>query len=115
MDPIEDPSDDSDDDSKADDRGEFGTYIAIDEIMIRFFGCSHFTHRIKNKPVKEGYKWFMIADRKTYYVYNITLDERTAGNNGRGLMRLSLRKGIVRYCHASNTLCNHLWKRQKKQ
>ena len=118
MDPIEDPSEDSDDDSEPDDRGEvtlwfdkiaplltifrtvslslivqFGTYIAIDEMMIRFFGRSHFTHRMKNKPVKEGYKWFVMADSKTSYVYNITPDGRTAGNNGRGADEVVIEEG----------------------
>ena len=31
-----------------------GTILAPDEMMIRFMGRSHETHRIKNKPIKEG-------------------------------------------------------------
>ena len=31
-----------------------GTYLALDEMMIRFCGRSEETHRIKNKPSKKG-------------------------------------------------------------
>eukprot|EP00957_Ditylum_brightwellii_P113447 8649744-Ditylum_brightwellii.AAC.1 len=82
MDPLKDPSDDLDGDSNSDDSGEFEAYIAINEMMIRFFGYSHFKHRVKNKSDKEMYKWFVMAGSKTSYVYNITPDGRRAGTNG---------------------------------
>ena len=40
----------------------FGTYLSIDETMIRFSGRSLQTHIIKNKQAKEGYKWFVLTD-----------------------------------------------------
>ena len=140
MDPIEDPSEDSDDDSEPDDRGEvtlwfdkiaplltifrtvslslivqFGTYIAIDEMMIRFCGRSHFTHRMKNKPVKEGYKWFVMADSKTSYVYNITPDGRTAGNNGRGADEVVIEEGDGKILSCIKHLVQPLVGETKKQ
>eukprot|EP00957_Ditylum_brightwellii_P075500 5738453-Ditylum_brightwellii.AAC.1 len=54
-------------------------------MMIRFFGRSMYTHRIKHKPVKEGYKWFVLADSKTSFILNLTPDERSAGQKGRGI------------------------------
>lgn len=41
-----------------------GLNLALDE-MIRFTGRSVETHRLKNKPVDEGYKFFCLADSKT--------------------------------------------------
>lgn len=35
-----------------------GTFLSLDEMMIRFFGCSIETHRMKNKPIKEGFNFF---------------------------------------------------------
>eukprot|EP00593_Proboscia_inermis_P000329 CAMPEP_0171296326 /NCGR_PEP_ID=MMETSP0816-20121228/4979_1 /TAXON_ID=420281 /ORGANISM="Proboscia inermis, Strain CCAP1064/1" /LENGTH=128 /DNA_ID=CAMNT_0011769667 /DNA_START=287 /DNA_END=673 /DNA_ORIENTATION=- len=32
-----------------------GTFLSLDEMMIRFFGRSIETHQMKNKPIKEGY------------------------------------------------------------
>eukprot|EP00957_Ditylum_brightwellii_P043219 3275560-Ditylum_brightwellii.AAC.1 len=43
------------------------------------------THCMKNKPVKEGYKLFVLACSKTSFVLNLTPDRRTAGSEGRGL------------------------------
>ena len=34
-----------------------GTVLALDEMMTCFMGRSHETHRIKNKPIKEGYNF----------------------------------------------------------
>ena len=34
-----------------------GTHLALDEQMIRFMGRSLKTHRMKNKPIKEGFKF----------------------------------------------------------
>jgi len=38
-----------------------GTHLALDEQMIRFMGRSLETHRMKNKPIKEGFKFFVLA------------------------------------------------------
>ena len=59
----------------------FGTYLSIDEIMIRFSGQSSQTHVIKNKPVKEGYRWFVLIDSITSYILNFTPDGRTVGKD----------------------------------
>ncbi len=37
--------------------------VAIDEIMVRFFGRSLHTYKIPGKPIKQGYKIFALADR----------------------------------------------------
>ena len=37
------------------------TVLAIDEMMICFMGRPHETHRIKNKPIKEGYIFFWLS------------------------------------------------------
>eukprot|EP00957_Ditylum_brightwellii_P098186 7481149-Ditylum_brightwellii.AAC.1 len=56
------------------------------------------THCMKNKPVKEGYKWFVLACSKTSFDLNLTPDVRTAGSEGRGLdetERDTLREGKI--------------------
>eukprot|EP00957_Ditylum_brightwellii_P024124 1819387-Ditylum_brightwellii.AAC.1 len=63
----------------------FGTYWAINEMTIQFFGRSNMTHHMKNKHVKEEYKWFVLACSKTSLVLNLTPDGRTASSEGRGL------------------------------
>ena len=40
--------------------------------MIRFRGRSNQTHRIKNKPIKEGYKFFVLACAWTGFILNFT-------------------------------------------
>jgi hypothetical protein len=59
---------------------QLGTYLAIDEMMIKYSGRSKETIRIKNKPIKEGFKLFVLA---TYqgYVVNFTPEGRFASNN----------------------------------
>lgn len=37
--------------------------VSIDETMIRGFGRSHHTFKMPNKPIKQGYKLFAIADQ----------------------------------------------------
>lgn len=39
------------------------TNIAINELMIKCFRRSHHTCRMPNKPIKQGYKIFAIADQ----------------------------------------------------
>ena len=36
--------------------------VAIDELMIRCFGRSQHTYKMPNKPIKQGYKLFALAD-----------------------------------------------------
>eukprot|EP00977_Amphora_coffeiformis_P020704 scaffold8426_cov99-Amphora_coffeaeformis.AAC.1 len=54
-----------------------GSRVSIDEMMKRFKGRALDTIRIKNKPIKEGYKFFAIADVDTGYVYDMVPDGRT--------------------------------------
>jgi len=42
--------------------------ITVDEMMIRFGGCSHHTYQMPTKPIKEGYKVFSLCDGG--YTYN---------------------------------------------
>ena len=58
-----------------------GTTLSLDEMMIRFFGRSVETHRMKNKPIKEGYNFFVLATKEGY-VLNFTPDGRTAERKG---------------------------------
>ncbi len=54
-----------------------GTFLAIDEMMIQFMGRSIKTHRMKNKPIKEGFKFFVLAV-STRFAANFSPDGRTA-------------------------------------
>ena len=58
-----------------------GTILSLDEMMIRFFGRSKETHRMKNKPIKEGYKFFVLTTKEGF-ILNFTPDGRTAAKVG---------------------------------
>jgi hypothetical protein len=53
-----------------------GTTLSIDEMMKLFKGRSGQTIRMKNKPIKEGYKFFAICDSSTGYVWDLIPDGR---------------------------------------
>ena len=44
-----------------------GTKVAIDEMVVRFSGRSNHTLKIRNKPVKEGYKIFALCSQGYTY------------------------------------------------
>ena len=54
--------------------------MAIGEMMIQFMGRSKETHRIKNKPIGEGFKWFILATSGGFMV-NFTPDGRHAAKS----------------------------------
>ena len=53
------------------------TNVAIDEIMVRFYGRSSDTCKMPNKPIKQGYKIFALADNG--YVWHFQLSSRCHG------------------------------------
>ena len=58
-----------------------GTLLSFDEMMIRFFGRSVETHKMKNKPITCGYKFFVLSII-CGFVINFTPDGRRAEKNG---------------------------------
>lgn len=60
-----------------------GSRLALDEMMVRFKGRSNETHRLKNKPIDEGFKFFVLADSETGFVHYFTPDGRVSGAYGR--------------------------------
>ena len=54
-----------------------GTEVAIDEIMVRFHGRLADTYKMLNKPIKQGYKIFALADNG--YVWWFQLSSRRYG------------------------------------
>mmetsp|Transcript_1985 Transcript_1985/g.2830 ORF Transcript_1985/g.2830 Transcript_1985/m.2830 type:complete len:213 (+) Transcript_1985:449-1087(+) len=59
-----------------------GSLLSLDEMMIRFFGKSIETHRMKNKPIKEGFKLFVLTT-KNGYILNFMPDGRVAASTGK--------------------------------
>ena len=55
------------------------TLIPIDKMMIGFMGQSFEATRIKNKPIVEGFHFFVLA-LKIGFVVNLTPDGKTARN-----------------------------------
>ena len=53
------------------------TAVAINEIMVRFYGRSSDTYKMPNKPIKQGYKIFALADDG--YVWHFQLSLRQHG------------------------------------
>eukprot|EP00957_Ditylum_brightwellii_P052903 4011175-Ditylum_brightwellii.AAC.1 len=51
-------------------------------MMIQFSGRSNETHRIKNKHIREGYKFFALTTTDGFLV-NLTPDGRSAAKSGR--------------------------------
>jgi hypothetical protein len=54
-----------------------GTEVAIDEIMVRCLGRSADTCKMPNKPIKQGYKIFALADNR--YIWWFQLSSRRYG------------------------------------
>lgn len=54
-----------------------GTMVAIDEIMVRFFGRSNDTCKMPNKPIKQGYKIFALVDNG--YIWHFQLSSKQHG------------------------------------
>ena len=54
-----------------------GTEVAIDEIMVRFHDRSGDTCKMPNKPIKQGYKIFALADDG--YIWHFQLSSRWHG------------------------------------
>jgi hypothetical protein len=54
-----------------------GTKVAIDEIMVRFFGCSSDTYKMPNKPIKQGYKIFALVENG--YVWHFQMSSKQHG------------------------------------
>ena len=52
--------------------------LSIDEMMKKFKGRSGQTCRMKNKPVKEGFKFFSLCDVESGYVFDMIPDGRLA-------------------------------------
>src|SRR5882757_2120692 len=46
--------------------------VAIDEIMVRFFGRSHHTYKMPKKPIQQGYKLFALADHGYVWFFYYT-------------------------------------------
>ena len=57
-----------------------GHDLSLDKMIILFMGKSLETYRLKNKPIKEGYKFFVLAS-SFGYILNFTPDGRTAAKN----------------------------------
>eukprot|EP00171_Calliarthron_tuberculosum_P023663 IDg23663t1 len=66
-----------------------GLAVCIDEMMIKFEGRSAEMHCMKNKPIDEVYKWFVLADSKTGYVCWFTPDGRVGVRTRRKLVQQS--------------------------
>ena len=54
-----------------------GTEVTIDEIIVHFYGQSSDTCKMPNKPIKQGYKIFALADNG--YVWHFQLSSRQHG------------------------------------
>lgn len=48
-----------------------GEYLTVDEAMVAFRGRTKLLQYMKNKPVKWGFKIWLLADSKTYYILDL--------------------------------------------
>ena len=89
-----------------------GTLLSLDEMMIRFMGRSMETHRIKNKPIGEGFKLFILATFKGFIV-NFTPDGRTAAKKGN--QEYQLQPGVGKIESMILHICEIIDKLKRKQ
>ena len=54
-----------------------GSWLAVDEIMVRCFGRTNHSYRMPHKPIKQGYKIFALAERG--YVFAIAWTSKLWG------------------------------------
>ena len=89
-----------------------GTLLSLDEMMICFMGRSLETHRIKNKPIDEGFKLFILATFKGFIV-NFTPEGRTAAKKGN--QEYQARPGVGKIETMILHVCEIIDKLKKKQ
>eukprot|EP00957_Ditylum_brightwellii_P141884 10809171-Ditylum_brightwellii.AAC.1 len=63
-------------------------------MMIQFSGRSNKTHRIKNKPIGEGYKFFALSTSQVFLI-NFTPDGRSAAKSYRQEYATNKYKGKI--------------------
>ena len=71
-----------------------GTCLSMDEMMIQFMGRSYETHCIKNKPIGEGYKMFVLTTYREFVVF-LTPDGRTE-KSGKNEFKANKEEGKIR-------------------
>ena len=57
-----------------------GTNISMDESMGLFKGCCSFTKRMKNKPISEGHRYYMMVCSINNICVGLVLDNNNRGN-----------------------------------
>eukprot|EP00957_Ditylum_brightwellii_P196498 14972069-Ditylum_brightwellii.AAC.1 len=70
----------SDEGSPGQTKQQLGTFLSLDEMMMRFGGRSLETRHMKNKPIGESYKFFCLATKERYII-NSTPNGRTAAES----------------------------------
>ena len=92
-----------------------GTLLSFDEMMIRCVGRSNETHRIKNKPIGQGYKLFCLTTSNGFCV-NFTPDGRAAEKKGEQEYDKNDTKGKIQsmVLHVTD-IVSHFRDKQKKR
>ena len=60
-----------------------GTLLSIDEMMIRFMGRSGETHKMRNKPILQGFKFIVLTTIKGLILYFTPDGRKAADTKGR--------------------------------
>jgi hypothetical protein len=56
-----------------------GTVVAINEIMVRFYSRLSDTYKMLNKPIKQGYKIFALANDGYIWHFQLVLRQYRIG------------------------------------
>jgi len=61
------------------------TDVAVDEMMIRFTGCSTHTTQIRGNPIPRGYKVLALCDHRYTYAFLFTSNTESFAELNSGL------------------------------
>jgi Transposase IS4 len=67
--------------------------LAIDKLMIRYFGRSIYTYKMPNKPIHQGYKLFAIAEHG--YIWHFIWSSRRYSFKSEIILRPELTANIL--------------------
>ena len=67
-----------------------GTWMSIDEMMVRFMGRLAETYQMRNKPISEGYNFFVISTSDGLLFISPLMDKQHVNVTDRNIRKAML-------------------------